>query len=242
MGLGKILRAAVPFVGPAADILGGFMGHSAQKTANKTNIALQRENQAWEERMSNTSWQRGVEDMKAAGINPMLSVSQGGASTPTTSAATVTPQDAAARSVTSAGNKATNTLLYEQLEANIRKTNQEARNAAITADRNKLNLDVETAGNATRVAQASTIAQMELTQLQRQVDNLEKTGQLTAAQAKQITDMLPEIVAKAKAEARLSQSQVPSAEAAARMFESLPQTGPGSVLEWILKFRNAWGK
>lgn len=34
------------------------------------------------ERLSNTSWQRAVDDMRAAGINPMLSVSQGGASSP----------------------------------------------------------------------------------------------------------------------------------------------------------------
>lgn len=242
MKLGKILRAAVPFVGPAADLIGGFMDNSAQKKANRTNIALQRENQAWEERMSNTAWQRGMEDMKAAGMNPMLAFSQGGASTPNTSAATVQPAEGIGRGVSSAGSKAFNTLMYEQLEANIRKTNQEARNAGITADRNKLGYNVEQASNATRVAQADTIAKMELTQLTHQVDNLVKTGDLTKEQARQIKEMLPELKSKAEAEARLAQSQVPSAEAAARMFESLPQTGPGSLLEWILKFRNAWGK
>lgn len=242
MALGAILRAAVPFIGPAADLIGGFMNNSAQKKANRTNIQLQRENQAWEEKMSNTSWQRAMEDMKAAGMNPMLAFSQGGASTPNTSAATVQPADAIGRGVSSAGGKAMNTLLYEQLEANIRKTNQETRNAAITADRNKLSYNVEEASNATRVAQSATIAQMELTQLESQIDNLRKQGELTAEQARQIKEMLPELHKKAQAEARLQQSQVPSAEAAARMFESLPQTGPGSVLEWILKFRNAWGK
>lgn len=34
------------------------------------------------ERMANTQWQRGVDDMQAAGINPMLAVHQGGAAAP----------------------------------------------------------------------------------------------------------------------------------------------------------------
>lgn len=39
-------------------------------------------NRDFQERMSNTSYQRAVEDMKKAGINPLLAVSQGGASSP----------------------------------------------------------------------------------------------------------------------------------------------------------------
>lgn len=38
--------------------------------------------QAWQEMMSNTSYQRAVDDMIKAGINPILAYTQGGASTP----------------------------------------------------------------------------------------------------------------------------------------------------------------
>lgn len=40
------------------------------------------ENRAFQERMSNSAYQRQTEDMKMAGINPMLAFSAGGASTP----------------------------------------------------------------------------------------------------------------------------------------------------------------
>lgn len=69
-------------------IFSGVSQASAQDSANNTNIMLNRENRDWMTHMSNTSVQRNVNDMRNAGINPLLAAG-GGASSPSTSAAEV---------------------------------------------------------------------------------------------------------------------------------------------------------
>ncbi len=65
----------VPLMAGAAEIAGGKMQLDEQERMAQKQMDFQ-------ERMSSTAWQRGVKDMRAAGINPMLSFMQGGASSP----------------------------------------------------------------------------------------------------------------------------------------------------------------
>jgi hypothetical protein len=72
----KFKDIASPLIGGAFDLLGG-------KSTAKQMRSRAEDQMNFQERMSNTAYQRAMADMKKAGINPIMVSKLGGASTPT---------------------------------------------------------------------------------------------------------------------------------------------------------------
>ena len=119
-------------ISSAASYLGNKSANDSTNAANLRNTQLNNELQ---ERLSRTGHQREVKDLRAAGLNPILSARGSGSPQPSSAAAKVEPKP-------SLGSAAINAAQIALLHSQARKTSAEALNAELQEPYNRAISDV----------------------------------------------------------------------------------------------------
>jgi len=154
-GVSNVMAKPMEFLSPIMGAVGSSLGQSSANNANQSlmqqgnayNAYEADKNRAWQESQRKTQYQTAVEDLKAAGLNPMLAYSQGGAKpTSGAQASSVSPPKVenalgnAANSAAMASQSMNNVMQNRLIQSQINKTDTEADN--IQADTvNKLDLN-----------------------------------------------------------------------------------------------------
>lgn len=160
----SILAALAPIAASAIGAIGGFLG---QKSANDSNRQIAEQNsafnaaeaakqreyeaywlqQSWgqSEKWRGNAYQTAVKDMQAAGLNPMLAYSQGGADVPSPGvargASATAVQPAPMLNKFAAASQAAQTIASVQAtQAQADKTKAEAENIGVDTQRRRLEL------------------------------------------------------------------------------------------------------
>lgn len=176
-------------IGALGNIAGGMISSAGQQSANAANMAFAadqaRLNREWQQNMSSTAYRRGMADMKAAGLNPILAYSQGGASTPSGATGSTHVENALeglGQGVSSAGQLARRAADLENVRTQTSTTASQGKLNEASAALNAANTiksaqDTATSAADMRRADAETALVME------QMKNPQALRDLHAAQA-----------------------------------------------------------
>lgn len=125
-------------LGAAASLGGGLVDAWSTMNTNKANVALAREQMQFQAMMSSTAHQREVADLKAAGLNPILSATGGsGASSPAGSSATMVAPQIGSSAKSAADTYAQYAALNENLKNVAADTEQKIASSKLLASQNE---------------------------------------------------------------------------------------------------------
>lgn len=159
------------------------------------------ENQRFQERMSNTAYQRSMMDMRNAGLNPILAYSQGGATTPGGMGASM--QAATMQNTMEGLGEGISSAAQKAKDATASELNKEAaKNTASQTELNKANEVLAKSLDQKAQADAAVSAQ-QLHKVKEETDNVIESRKLIGAQ----TSSAAASAAQASANARLTSLQ-----------------------------------
>lgn len=216
-------------IGALGSIGGGLLSSRGQRQANATNVRLNRENNEFQERLSNSAVSRSVQDMKNAGINPMLAAINP-SSTPSGSVARVDNEaEGVAGGVSSAAAAAQQGAL-----ANAQLKAIQATTSASQAQADKT--QAETAEIRARLPFSGVTAEQNYANLQTQgvklgkeiqeIMNRTQKGQVDLEQLQPLLIQYQRILNQAEA------AGIPAKEAEAAIYKALPES---KAVELFLK-------
>lgn len=220
-----------PVITGVATLASAAMANRGARDANSANMGISREQMAWEERMSNTAVQRRVQDLKAAGLNPMLAYNSQ-ASTPSYQPARMENEQADAANILSQGlsSSAQAYLQNKQVDAGVQATKAQARKTDAEAQL----VEAQLPYSATNAYTQSKMLEDQWTKLKAEAGAAMaswRINELTANQQEEALQLAREYQRLINQAERLG---IPEKEATADFFKTVPQAKWLKLVEDVL--------